>query len=83
MPNDKFVLVALNERGYRIGQTHHNSKVPDEIISKIRDLHEYHRIGYRRLARMFNLKRAFIQKVCNYAIRAQIPARYARIQACA
>ena len=75
------VLVALNERGYRIGQTHHNCTVPDEIVNKIRDLHEYHRIGYRRLARMFNLKRAFIQRICNYSRRAQIPARWARIAA--
>lgn len=81
--NRGFVVIALNERGYRIGETHHNSKVSDEIVSKIRDLHEYHRIGYRRLARMFNLKRAFIQKVCKYAIRAQVPARYSRVKAVA
>lgn len=74
-------LVAVNERGYRIGASHHNARIPDAIVNQIRDLHEDHKIGYRRLARMFNLKRAFIQKVCNYAIRAQTPARYKRIAA--
>lgn len=78
---DSLVRVAVNERGYRIGSSHHNSTIPDEIVSRIRDLHEDHHIGYRRLARMFNLKRAFIQKVCNYAIRAQTPARWKRIEA--
>lgn len=72
-------LVALNERGLRIGATHHNAKVPDEIVNRIRDLHEDHGIGYRRLARMFNLKRAFIQKVCTYRIRAQVPASWKRV----
>lgn len=75
------VRVALNERGYRIGSSHHNSTIPDEIVNRIRDLHEDHGLGYRRLARMFNLKRSFIQKVCNYVIRAQTPARWKRIQA--
>lgn len=78
---DSFVRVAINERGYRIGSSHHNSTIPDEIVGKIRDLHEDHHIGYRRLARMFNLKRAFIQKVCTYVIRAQVPARWKRVQA--
>ena len=72
-------LVAINERGFRIGDTHHNAKVPDEIVNRIRDLHEDQGIGYRKLARMFNLKRAFIQKVCKYRIRAQVASAWQRI----
>lgn len=75
------VRVAINEAGYRIGESHHNSKISDEVVNRIRDLHEDQGIGYRRLARMFNLKKAFVQKVCNYAIRAQTPAGWKRIAA--
>ena len=79
MPAMQATLVALNERGLRIGATHHNAKVPDEIVNQIRDLHEDHGIGYRRLAKMFNLKRAFVQKVCKYRIRAQVATAWKRV----
>lgn len=70
------IFIAVNERGYRVGESHHNSRIPDAIVQQIRELHEEHHIGYRRLAKQFNLKRAFVQKVCTYAIRSQIPARW-------
>lgn len=73
------IMVAINERGCRIGATHHNAKVPDEIVNRIRDLHEDQGVGYRRLAKMFNLKRAFVQKVCKYRIRAQVAAAWKKV----
>jgi hypothetical protein len=79
MPPMQGSMVAINERGLRIGATHHNARVPDEIVNQLRDLHEDHGIGYRRLAKMFNLKRAFVQKVCKYRIRAQVAAAWKRV----
>jgi transposase len=46
----------------------------DGLVTKIRDLHEAHGYGYRRLAKMFNLNRSTVQKICNYERRGQIPA---------
>ena len=73
------MLIAINERGFRIGASHHRAKVSDEIVSRIRDLHEDEGIGYWRLARMFNLKKAHVQKICRYRIRAQTPVDWRRI----
>jgi DNA invertase Pin-like site-specific DNA recombinase len=68
------VRVAVNEDGRRIGATHHNARIPDAVVARIRDLHEAHGYGYRRLAKMFNLNRSTVQKICNYERRGQIPA---------
>lgn len=76
----KTMIVAVNELGYRIGSSHHNSRIPDETIDKIRDLHEEEKIGYRKLAKMFGLPRSYIQKVCNYERRAQTPDRWKRVK---
>ena len=73
------MLVALNERGYRVGLSHHNAHIPDEVIDAIRDLHEDAGLGYRKLARQFSLSRSTVQKICNYDRRAQTPDRWKRM----
>jgi DNA invertase Pin-like site-specific DNA recombinase len=72
-------FVAVNEQGYRIGQSHHNARLPDEMIDRIRDMHEDQAIGYRKLAKIFNLSRSTIQKICTYSRRAQTPERWKKI----
>lgn len=72
-------FVAVNEQGYRIGQSHHNARFPDEMIDRIRDMHEDQAIGYRKLAKIFNLSRSTIQKICTYSRRAQTPERWKKI----
>ena len=76
----KRVIIALNENGYRIGSSHHNARIPDEIIDEIRDLHEEEGIGYRKLAKMFGLTRSCVQKICNYERRAQTPDRWKTVR---
>ena len=75
----RFIEVAVNEIGYRIGVSHHNCKIPDDIVNKIRDMHEEQLIGYRKLAKIFGLKRSYIQKICNYERRAQTPDRWKKV----
>lgn len=74
-------LVAVNENGQRIGETHHNATIPDEVVAAIRDLHEEQRIGYRRLARMFLLHVETVKKLCRYQRRAQVPKGWKRVPA--
>jgi DNA invertase Pin-like site-specific DNA recombinase len=74
------IYIAINERGYRIGSSHHNCTIPDDVVSSIRDLHEDQGIGYRRLARMFGISRGAVQKICNYSRRAQSVASWRRVQ---
>jgi len=73
-------VVAVNENGYRIGSSHHNARISDDVVDKIRDLHEDEAIGYRRLAKMFNLTRSCVQKICNYERRAQTPDKWKTIR---
>lgn len=71
--------VALNELGYRIGASHHNCTIPDDVVSHIRDLHEYEGVGYRRLAKIFSISRGAVQKICKYRLRAQSVHEWRRV----
>jgi DNA invertase Pin-like site-specific DNA recombinase len=77
----KKMIVAVNEQGYRIGSSHHNCRLSDEIVDQIRDMHEDLGIGYRKIAKHFNLKRSTVQKICNYERRAQTPDRWKKVEA--
>lgn len=79
MTRKRIVIVTVNELGYRIGASHHNARIPQEVVDQLRDLHEDESIGYRRLAKMFNLSRSVVQKICNYERRAQTPDRWKRV----
>jgi len=74
-------LVAVNENGFRIGATHHNATIPEETVQRIRYLHEEEGVGYRRLARMFNLRRDTVVKICRYERRGQVPRSWKRVKA--
>ena len=72
-------FVAVNEQGYRIGASHHNARIPDDVIDKIRDMHEDEGIGYRKIAKALGLSKNFVAKVCRYERRAQTPDRWKRV----
>jgi DNA invertase Pin-like site-specific DNA recombinase len=74
------MIVAVNELGYRIGSSHHNCRVADETIDKIRDLHEEEEKSYRQIAKMLGLSKDFVAKVCRYERRAQTPDRWKRVK---
>ena len=74
-------LAAYGENGRRVGESHHNATIPDEVVAAIRDLHEEQRIGYRRLARMFLLHVETVKKLCRYQRRAQVPKGWKRVAA--
>lgn len=74
-------VIALNERGFRIGASHHNATIPEETIQRIRYLHEEEGIGYRRLSRMFDIKRDTVVKICRYERRGQVPHAWKRVKA--
>jgi hypothetical protein len=76
----KTMIVAVNEFGYRIGSSHHNCTVSDEVIDKIRDLHEDESMSYGKIAKLLNLSKNFVAKVCRYERRAQTPDRWKRVK---
>jgi hypothetical protein len=77
-PRKEAQVIALNEHGHRIGETHHNATIPEETVQRLRYLHEEEGIGYRRLAKMFNLRRDTVIKICRYERRGQIAHAWRR-----
>lgn len=67
------IVVTINEKGYRIGLSHHRAFIEDQVIDAIRDLHEENGLTYGQLSIQFNLSRGTIAKICRYERRAQTP----------
>lgn len=70
------VLVAVNEYGRRIGETHHNAIISDATVDLIRERHEDHRCGYVEISREFDIALTTVRKICTYERRAQTPERW-------
>jgi len=74
------IVVAVNDRGRRIGETHHNSQISDEVVDQMRARHEDDGIGYRKIAREFNVALTTVRKICSYERRAQTAERWKTIK---
>jgi hypothetical protein len=72
-------VVAVNEHGYRIGETHHNARIPDAIVEQIRDRHEDDGWGYLKLSREFGIALTTVRKICTYERRAPTVIRWKRM----
>lgn len=73
--------VALNEAGYRVGETHHRAKLTDADVDTILALREYG-LSYREIAEKFDdgveISKSTVRDVCSGRIRAQAPYTYAK-----
>jgi DNA invertase Pin-like site-specific DNA recombinase len=74
------VVVACNERGLRIGEHHHNARISDATVDRIRELHEDYGRTYRGIAQDLNIALTTVRKICAYQRRAQTPAKWKRIK---
>lgn len=54
------------EKGRLAGERHPNARYTDHEIDVMREMHEHHGFGYRRLARIFECSRSYVRKVCSY-----------------
>lgn len=64
-----------NERGYRIGEGHHRSTIPDAVVREMRQLHECGR-SYGEIVRVFGergrkLSYYTVKAICSY--RRRVP----------
>ena len=73
-------MVAVNERGRRIGETHHNALISDAVVDLMRDRHEDDGVGYRKISREFNVALTTVRKICTYERRAQTAERWKTIK---
>jgi DNA invertase Pin-like site-specific DNA recombinase len=67
---DRIKLVGVDEKGYRIGESHPRAKLTDAQVDQIRNLFEEGFVGYRALARFFGVPRTTIASICRYERRA-------------
>lgn len=68
-------VVAINERGLRVGEDHQNAKLTDaeiELLLVLRD----EGWSYRQLAVKFDVSKSAVRMVCKGLRRCQIPAGY-------
>lgn len=78
-------LVAVSEHGERVGQDHQHAKLSDAQVEAMRTRYEAGQdgelpaIGYRALARLFNVHRQTVSDIVNYRRRNVFPARWKRI----
>jgi hypothetical protein len=70
------VVVAVNERGRRIGETHHNAHISQALVDEMRARHEEGGLGYRKISRELNVPLTTVRKICTYERRAQTPERW-------
>ncbi len=63
--------VAINDRGYRIGEHHHGARLSDAEVEQVRDLHEFAGWSYRDIARAYNASKSCIAEICRYEKRNQ------------
>lgn len=64
-------VVGVNEKGLRVGEDHQRAVLSDRDVALMRDLHENHGWGYKRLSAKFECGRTTVRKICKYQMRAQ------------
>lgn len=71
-------LVAINEKGRRMGEDHHNAKLTDGEVDLVRKLHA-EGMGYAEIAEKFGVSRVTVGRICRYERRAESVVRWKRV----
>lgn len=69
-------LVAVNERGRRIGEDNPNATLTDHEVELLFELRDTEGWGYRRLAKHFEISKSQVRRILKGTHRGQQPARY-------
>lgn len=70
------VVVAINEKGRRIGDSHQRARISNHDVDLMRELREEHGLSYKELAEKFDVSESLVKQICNYRIRSQTPVRW-------
>lgn len=74
-------LIAVNERGLRIGEDHQHAKLTDGEVELIRQLNEGG-MGYARIAMKFDISKSAVAAICRYERRGQTVAGFKPVRGC-
>ncbi len=67
--------VAVNDRGLRIGESHHNARLTDAEVEMIRELHG-EGLSYKTLAMKFEVSKSLVAAICRFERRGQMVDRW-------
>lgn len=67
--------VGLNDRGLRVGDSHHNARLTDGEVDLLLTLRD-EGWSYRALAEKFDLSKSGARYICRGRNRCQTPTRY-------
>ena len=73
------LTIGVNERGRPVGEDHSNSKLTDGEVEQIRKLREKCGMTYEQIAKIFEVSKGSIAKICLYERRAQYPVRHKKV----
>jgi hypothetical protein len=68
-------LLAVNDRGYRINDSHHNAKLTDDEVELLRQLRDGG-MSYRLLAEKFEIAIRTVRDIVSYRRRADVAAKW-------
>ena len=70
--------IAVNAKGHRVGDSHHNAKLTDSEVDSLLELHE-EGWGYRKLAAMFEVSKSLVRNICKGRARCQVPTAWRKV----
>lgn len=68
-------LVAVNERGLRIGEDHQNARYTDGEVAMVLELRDAG-WGYKRIAKAVDMPRTTVRDICTGRRRCQTAAQW-------
>ena len=69
-------VVGVNDRGIRVGESHHRAKLTDNEVDRIVEYWESGMYSYKRLSEMFEVSKATIGHIVTGRRRAQRPTQW-------
>lgn len=65
-------LIRVNEKGYRVGESHHKSRLSDEQVELVRRLREEHGLSLGEISLRLGLPKTTVAYLCRYERRASL-----------
>jgi len=75
----RYKKVGVNDRGYRVGEYHHRSKLSDRDVFFVIELREVYRVPIKEIAEKFECSKELIYKICNYQRRTELAVKWKRV----
>lgn len=74
-----YKLVGVNEKGARVGETHHRAILTDHDVDLIRALRDEYGLTYQQIADKFECGRSTVRDVIKCRRRWQRPEKWKRV----